>query len=62
VIYSIPEEVDMENAEGIITTQNPELMLSAREVVPKFTYRGKRNAMNLVIEVGPQTRQKIIST
>jgi hypothetical protein len=62
VIYNIPEEVGMENAEGIITTQNPELMLSAEEVIPKFTYRGKRNAMNMVIKVGPQTRQKIINT
>jgi hypothetical protein len=62
VIYNIPEEVDMENAEGIITVQNSEMMLSAGEVVPKFTYRGKRNAMNMVIVVGPQTRQKIINT
>jgi len=50
------------NAAEIITTQNPELMLNAGEVAPKFTYRGKQNAMNLVIEVGPQTRQKILST
>jgi hypothetical protein len=49
VIYNIPEEVDMENAEGIITTQNPELMLSAGDVVPKFKYGGKQNAMNMVI-------------
>jgi hypothetical protein len=41
VIYNIAEEVNAENAEGIIT-QNPELMLNAEEVVPKFTYRGKR--------------------
>ena len=37
VIYNIPEEVNAENAEEIITTQNPELMLNAGEVVPKFT-------------------------
>jgi hypothetical protein len=62
VIYNIPEEVDMENEEGIITAHQSELMLSAGEVVPKFAYRGKRNAMNMVIEVGPQKRQKIINT
>ena len=50
------------NAAEIITTQNPELMLNAGEVAPKFTYRGKRNTMILVIEVGPQTRQKMLST
>jgi hypothetical protein len=62
VIYNIPEEVNAENAEEIITTQNPELKLNAGEVVPKFTYRWKRNAMSMVIEFGPQTRQKILST
>ena len=35
VIYNIPEEVNAENAE--ITTQKPELMLNAGEVMPKFT-------------------------
>jgi hypothetical protein len=39
VIYNIPEEINPENAEQIITTQNPELMLNAREIVPKFMYR-----------------------
>jgi hypothetical protein len=62
VIYNIPEEVNLENTEQIITTQNPELRLNEGEVTPKFTYRGKRNATNMVIEVGPQTRQKILST
>jgi len=37
VIYNILEEVNVENAEEIITTQKPELMLNAGEVVPKFT-------------------------
>jgi len=58
VVYNIPEEVTVENAEDIITTQNPELTLNAGEVKPKFVYRGKRNTKNLVIEVDPQTRQK----
>jgi len=64
VIYNIPGEVNVENADEIIQTRNPELMLNAGGggVVPKFPYRGKRNPQNLVIEVGPQTRQKILST
>jgi hypothetical protein len=53
VIYNIPEEFNAGNAEEIISTQNPELMLNAGEVVSKFTYRGKQNDMNMVIEVGP---------
>jgi predicted nucleic acid-binding Zn finger protein len=62
VIYNIQEEINMENIEQILTTQNPELRLNEGEVVPKFTYRVKRDTMNLVIEVGSQTRQKILST
>jgi hypothetical protein len=53
VIYNIPEEVNAESADEIITTQNPELMLNAGEVEPKFTYKGKRNIKNLVREDGP---------
>jgi hypothetical protein len=62
VIYNIPEEVNAENAEEILTTQKPELMLNSGEEEPKFTHTGKRNIKNLVIEVGPQTRQKKLST
>ena len=61
MVYNIPEEVTVENTEEIIT-QNPELILNAWDVKPKFTYKGKRNTKNLVIEVGPQTRQKIFIT
>ena len=62
VIYNIPEEINTDNAEEILITQNPELMLNAGDVESKFTYRGKRNITNLVIEVGPQIRQKLLNT
>jgi len=61
VIYNILEELTVENAEEIIT-QKPELTLNAEEVKPKSVYRGKRNTKNLVIDVDPQTRQKIFNT
>jgi hypothetical protein len=60
VVCNIPEEVSIENAEEI--TQNPEQNWNAGHVKPKCIYRGKRNTKNLVIEVGPQTRQKIFNT
>ena len=61
VIYNVPEEVTIENAEEI-STQNPELNLNTGDVKPKFIFRGKRNTRNLVIEVGSQTRLKIFNT
>jgi hypothetical protein len=62
VIYNVPEEVTVENAEEIISIQNPEVNLNAGDVKPKFIFRGKRNIRNLIIEVGSQTRQKIFNT
>jgi hypothetical protein len=62
VIYNVPEEVTVENAEDIISIQNPELNLNAGDMKPKFIFRGKRNTRNLVTEVGAQTRQKIFKT
>ena len=62
VIYNVPEEVTIENAEEIISTQNPELNLNTGDVKPKFIFRGKRNTRNLVIEVGSQTRLNIFNT
>ena len=54
VVYNIPEEVTVENAQEIIT-QNTELTLKAGKVKPKLVYRGKRNTKNLETEVDPQT-------
>jgi hypothetical protein len=62
IIYNVPEEVTVDNAEDIISIQNPELNLNVGDVKPKFAFRGKRNTRNLVIEVGAQTRQKIFNT
>jgi hypothetical protein len=36
VICNIPEEVNMENAEDIIKTQNPEITINAGEVKTKI--------------------------
>ena len=62
VIYNIPEEVTIDNAEEIISTQKPELNLNAGDVKQKFIFRDKRNTRNLVMEEGSQTRPKIFNT
>jgi hypothetical protein len=62
VIYNIPEDVTIKNAEEITLTQNPELDLSDGDVKPEFITKGGRNTRNLVIEVGPLVRQKIFKT
>ena len=62
VIYNIPEEITLENATKTIREQNPEQQLEERDIIPKFIYRTKRNARNLVIEVTCHTRKQILNT
>jgi hypothetical protein len=38
VVYNIPAEITVEKSEEIITTQNPELILNAGDVKPKFMH------------------------
>ena len=53
IIYNIPEEVTLENAEEIICAQN-ELALNKGDITPKFVFETKRKARNLVIELAPK--------
>jgi len=53
IIYNIPEEVTLENAEEIICAQN-ELALNKEDITPKFIFETKRKARNLVIELAPK--------
>ena len=62
VVYSIPEEVTIENAEEILTSQNPELNLKIGDIKPKFVFSSKKNARNLVIEVSSQIRKQLLQT
>ncbi|PSN36129.1 hypothetical protein C0J52_25500, partial [Blattella germanica] len=61
VIRNVPEVVTVENIESTIMAQNPELSLKQGEVVAKFRLK-KREQGNIVIEVGPQTRKKLLAT
>ena len=51
IIFNVPDEITVENAAAIITTQNPELNLTEGSLRPKFIYKTKRNFRNLVMEV-----------
>lgn len=62
VIYHIPEEVTIENAENIIISQNPEINLQSGDLKCKFIFKNKKNLRNLVVEVTSQVRKKILNT
>lgn len=62
IIRNIPENITLENAEEVITTQNPELNMNLGDIKTKFIYTTKRKIRNLVIEVGSKTRKKLLET
>jgi len=62
VIYNVPQEINVENLEKIIMTQNPELGLIQGDIEAKFTYRTKRERTNMVIEVCSGTRKLLLHT
>lgn len=55
IIFNVPEDITVENAAGIITSQNPELNLSQESLTPRFIFKTKRSIRNIVIEVKPES-------
>jgi len=60
IIYNIPDEVTLENAEDIICTQNSALALNMGDITTQFFIKTKRKERNLVIELAPQTHRLIM--
>lgn len=62
VIYNIPDEISIDNAEATLRAQNPELNLENEDITPKFTYQTKRQTRNMVIEARAEARKKILKS
>jgi hypothetical protein len=62
VIYNVPQDINVENLEETIMTQNPDKGLIQGYIVAKFSYRTKRGLVNMVIEVCSGTRKKLLHT
>jgi hypothetical protein len=45
-----------------VPAQNPELSLKLGEVAARFKFKPKRGEFNMVIEVSPETRKKMLQT
>ena len=59
-IYNVPDEVNIENAKELIMKQNSELCIEKEDITPRFLFKDKRKANNLVIEVNAKTRMKFL--
>jgi hypothetical protein len=62
VIYNVLQEINVENLKETIMTQNLELGLIQGDIEAKFTYRTKRERINIVTDVCSCTRKKILHT
>jgi len=60
IIYNVPDELNIENAKELIMTQNSELCIGKEDVTPRYLFKDKRKANNLVIEVNSRTRMKFL--
>ena len=60
IIYNIPNDINKDNAKEIIIAQNTELAIQEEDITPKFIFRNKKNNTNLVVEVTPQARKKLL--
>ena len=60
VIYNVPQDINVENLEETILTQNPELGFILGDIVAKFSYRTKRGQVNMVTEVCSGTMKKLL--
>ena len=60
VINNVPKDITLENIEETIIDQNPELLLELGEIGTRFMYTTKWGQTKIVIEVGPDTRRKLL--
>jgi hypothetical protein len=62
VIYNVPQDINVDNLEETIITQNPEIGLTQGDITAKFTFRTKQERRNMVIEVSSGMRKKLLHT
>ena len=60
VIRNIPEDITTSNIEETLIKQNPDLLLKAGDINPKYNYETKKHTRNLVVEVNAQTRKLLL--
>lgn len=60
IVYSVPDDLTLDSAKEAILEQNSELNLKEEDVTPKFTFKDRRNNNNLIVEVNPEARKKLI--
>jgi hypothetical protein len=60
IIYNVPEEITAQNVATIIRAQNPEIQTNGEDIEAKYKFKDRKGRHNIVMEVGPRTRQQIL--
>ena len=60
IIYNVPTEITIENIAATIIAQNPEIQTNGENIEAKYKFKDRKGRYNIVIEVGPKTRQQIL--
>jgi hypothetical protein len=60
IIYKVSNELNIENAKELIMKQNSGLCIEKEDITPRYLFKDKRRANNLVIEVSSTTRMKFL--
>ena len=48
IIYDVPDALNIENAKELIMKQNSELCIEKEDITPRYLFKDKRKANNLV--------------
>jgi hypothetical protein len=60
IVRNIPQDMTVEGFGETLLAQNLELDMKPGEVAAKFMFRTKRGEINMIVEVGPETRKKLL--
>jgi hypothetical protein len=60
IIRNVPQDTAADNLVDTILDQNPELETATGEIEARFKFQTNRGQSNMVIEVGPETRKKLV--
>ena len=62
IIYNVSEDITTDNVTDIIKAQNTEIVVNGEGIEAKFRFKNRKGNYNIELEVGPQTRKKILQT
>jgi len=60
IIYNVPDELNIENAKELIMMQNSKMGLGKEDITPRYLFKDRRKANNLVIEVNSMMRMMFL--